>query len=78
MAAKKGKRGPTRISGDISTLEEKLLNLPVDDRIRLARALLDSFDNLSVSHLDTLWLRYVAMTIRHMDARIKDKETLPG
>lgn len=41
---------------DIDALEHEVLNLPVEDRARLARELLDSLEDLSPEELERLWL----------------------
>jgi len=41
---------------DITILEDEMLKLPVNDRARLVRELLDSLDDLPAQELDRLWL----------------------
>jgi len=58
---------------DISVLEPKALELPLDDRARLVRELLKSLGGLPPRELDRLWLAYVGMRLRHMDERTRSE-----
>ena len=41
---------------DFELIEKQALSLSADERARLARALLDSIDNLTPREIETLWL----------------------
>ena len=41
---------------NIQTIEQEALNLPIEDRARLAEKLLSSLDDLSQSEAEKLWL----------------------
>ncbi len=52
---------------DVEALEREALRLPVEDRARLARELLDSLDALPPLELDRLWLEEAARRAAQID-----------
>ena len=53
---------------DIESLEREALQLPAEERARLARELLDSLDALSPDELDRLWLEEAGRRAAQIDA----------
>jgi restriction endonuclease Mrr len=53
---------------DIESLEREALQLPAEDRARLARELLDSLNELSSEELDRLWLEEAGRRATQIDA----------
>jgi putative addiction module component (TIGR02574 family) len=53
---------------DITILEDEMLKLPVNDRARLVRELLDSLDDLPAQELDRLWLTEASHRAAQLDS----------
>lgn len=53
---------------DVKALEREALKLPVDDRARLVRELLDSLDDLPSQEIDRLWLEEASRRATQIDA----------
>lgn len=53
---------------DVKSLEREALQLPAEDRARLAHELLDSLDELSPEELDRLWVEEAGRRAAQIDA----------
>lgn len=53
---------------DIELIEHEARKLPVEDRARLVRELLDSLDELPPQELDRLWLEEASRRAAQIDA----------
>jgi putative addiction module component (TIGR02574 family) len=53
---------------DVELIEREARKLPIEDRARLARDLLDSLDELAPQELDRLWLAEASRRAAQIDA----------